>query len=172
MIDIVWVLLSILEEKQEKIFVQAIISTTCLSYEMRFQFFARDKVFGLLSLTHAGQTLGLMPGSVSIYAGHLLDKCLVLCWRYVGNYAGIMLGVIIMRHDVGHVRFMSTLQLLHWLLSLLQVVRLSVHTCGHRGSPFTCSLPPRALWKAVAFNYPDFGWSFLRLSVLRSCFFW
>ena len=73
----------------------------------------RDKVFGLLSLTHAGQTLGLMPGSVSIYAGHLLDKCLVLCWRYAGNYAGIMLGVIIMRHDVGHVRFMSTLQLLH-----------------------------------------------------------
>ena len=68
MIDIVWVPLSILEEKQKKtIFVQAIISTTCLSYEMRFQVFVRDKVFGLLSLTYAGQTLGLMPGSVSMH---------------------------------------------------------------------------------------------------------
>ena len=54
-------------ETKKTIFVQAIISTTCLSYEMRFQVFVRDKVFGLLSLTYAGQTLGLMSGSVSMH---------------------------------------------------------------------------------------------------------
>ena len=86
-----------------------------------------DTVFGLLCLTHAGQTLGLVPGSVSIYAGHLLDRCLVLIWRSAVNYVGIMLGVIIMRLGGSHRRFMLRCQLLHWLPSLRQVVRLSVH---------------------------------------------
>ena len=77
-----------------------------------------------------------MPGNVWIYAVHLLDKFLVLCWTRAGNYAGIMFGVVIMRLDFGHGWLMWTLKLLHWLLSLQQVVRLSVQKCGHQGVAF------------------------------------